>query len=65
MPAITTIPMWPGLLNRMIQTAIIERAMNIPLSLSLQRLACPIHESPLMTLRLIYGFANRLFFGAV
>jgi hypothetical protein len=49
----------------MIQTAIIERAMDIPLSLSLQRLTCPIHESPLMILRLIYGFANRLFFGAV
>ena len=49
----------------MIQAAIIERAKNIPLSLSLQRLAWPIHESPLMTLRLTYGFANRLFFGAV
>jgi hypothetical protein len=49
----------------MIQTTLIERAKDIPLSLSLQRLACPIHESPLMALRLIYGFANRLFFGAV
>jgi len=65
MPAIATIPMWPGLLDRMIQTTLIERAKDISLSLSLQRLACPIHESPLMALRLTCGFENRFFFGAV
>jgi len=45
MPAIATIPMWPGLLDRMIQTTLIERAKDISLSLFFQRLACPIHES--------------------
>jgi len=49
-PAITTIPILPGLLDCMIQTTVIKRAKDISLSLSLKRVACFVHQSPLFLL---------------
>jgi hypothetical protein len=45
-PAITTIPILPGLLDCMIQATVIMRAKDISLSLSLKRVACLVHHSP-------------------
>ena len=65
MLAITTIPIWPGLHDGMIQTTLIEWAKNIPVSLFWKGIAFPIHDSPPLTLRLTYCFGNRFFVGAL
>jgi hypothetical protein len=62
MPAITAIPVEPGHPDRMVQAALVVRAKDTPLSPSLKRIACLVHNSPLQIhFRVVYRRPLSLF----